>query len=120
MTDLTFTSLVSKLPANAITASGGDVLISVRAVMGEATVALTDPKIGEFISKFLDAAGAAQNDWNAINNPKYRSYNPPAASTPFRDTTTGLYRATFTYTVSVDIPLNRDQVVAVQASQAGF
>ena len=120
MSDLTFANLSAKLPANSVTASGGDITISVRAVMGEASVVIGDQKIGEFISKILEAAAAAQTDHNAINNPKYRSYNPPVASTPFRDQTTGQFRATFTYTTAVDIPLDRNQVVAVQTQQAIF
>ena len=120
MADLSFQTLVSKLPAGSLTEAGGNVTISIRAVMGEATVALTDQKIGEFISKFLDACAAAQNDWNAVNNPKFRSYNAPSASTPFLKPGTTQYAASFTYTTTVDIPLNRDVVDAVEASAVGF
>lgn len=120
MPDLTFQALQTKLPANSISAASGDLLISVKAVMGEAAVALTEQKLGEFISKLLDAAAAAQNDWNAINNPKFRSYNQPSASVPYIPPNTTTYVATFTYTTTVDIPLNRDVVSAVEAGAVGF
>ena len=120
MADLTFTALSAKLPANSITSQSGDLLISVKAVMGESSVALTDQKIGEFFSKLLDAAGSAQTDHNAVATPKFRSYNNPVASAPFRNSTTGLYEATFTYTLAVNIPLNRDSVNAVESTTATF
>lgn len=120
MADLTFSSLVSKLPSDAITASGGDVLISVKKVMGESGANLSDQKLGEFLSKILEAASKAQDDWNAVSTPKFRSYNPPSAGTPVRNPTTGEYSATFTYTISVNIPLNRDTVDAVETSVTGF
>lgn len=120
MADLTFQALQTKLPANSLSSASGDLMISVKAVMGEATVSLTDQKLGEFVSKLLDAAAAAQNDWNAINNPKFRSYNSPSASTPYIPANSSTYVATFTYTTIVDIPLNRDVVSAVEASAVGF
>ncbi len=120
MADLSFTALASKLPSGSITSQSGDLLVSVKAVMGEASVNLTDQKIGEFFSKLLDAASNAQIDHNAVATPKFRSYNAPVASAPFRDSTTGLYEATFTYTLSVNIPLNRDNVSAVESTLTGF
>lgn len=120
MSDLSFTAIQSKLPSGAMTAASGDITISLKAVMGEASVALTDQKVGEFVSKFLDACAAAQNDWNAINTPKYRSYNVPSASTPYLRSGSTQYSASFTYTTIVDIPLNRDVVDAVEASAVGF
>lgn len=88
--------------------------------MGEANVALTDQKIGEFLSKLMDAASSAQTDHNAVATPKFRSYNSPVASAPFRNATTQLYEATFTYTLSVNIPLNRDSVNAVETTTSAF
>lgn len=120
MPDLTFSNVAAKLPANSITASGGDVMISVRTVMGEANAALSDQKLGEFLAKFLEACSKAQTDYNAINNPKFRSYNPPAAGAPFYDTDTQNYHSTFTYTVSVDIPLNQNEVFAVETNVPSF
>jgi hypothetical protein len=120
MPDLTFTALSAKLPANSITSQSGDLLVSVKAVMGEANVALTDQKIGEFFSKLLDAASNAQIDHNAVATPKFRSYNSPVASAPFKNPTTQLYEATFTYTLSVNIPLNRDSVNAVETTATTF
>lgn len=120
MADLAFNALVSKLPSGAIIADSGDVLISVRKVMGETGANLTDQKLGEFLSKILEACSKAQDDWNAVNSPKFRSYNAPSAGTPVRNATTGEYSATFTYTISVNIPLNRDTVDAVETTVTGF
>lgn len=120
MADLTFTALAAKLPANSITSSGGDLLVSVKTVMGEANVALTDQKIGEFFSKLLDAASTAQIDHNAVATPKFRSYNSPVASAPFLNSTTGIYEATFTYTLTVNFPLNKDTVNAVESTATTF
>lgn len=120
MPDLTFSNVSAKLPSNSITASDGDVLISVKAVCGESSVNLSDQKLGEFLAKFLEACSKAQTDYNAINTPKFRSYNPPAAGAPFVDSDSGDYYSTFTYTVSVDIPLNRDTAHAVETNVSGF
>lgn len=120
MADLTFAALKTKLPEGSITASAGDLLISVQSVMGEASVGLNDQKIGEFFSKILEAASKAQNDWNAINNPKFRSYNSPSTSAPYLDPETGNYVSSFTYTLVVNIPLNRDNVDAVETSSGIF
>ena len=120
MADLSFTALAAKLPANSIVSDSGDLLVSVKAVMNEANVALTDQKIGEFFSKLLDAASAAQTDHNAVQTPKFRSYNSPVASAPFINSTTGTYEATFTYTLSINIPLNRDSVNAVESTTSAF
>lgn len=120
MPDLTFTQVAAQLPANSITLSGSDVVISTRLIMGETTVALADQKIGEFISKLLDACSKAQDAHNASNNPKFRSYNAPSSGTPTRNPTTGEFSSTFTYTVSVNIPLNRNTVDAVETQITGF
>lgn len=120
MPDLTFNALKAKLPANAVTAANGDVLISVKAVMGESSVVIDDQKVGECIAKILDAASLAQNDHNAVNTPKFRSYNAPSTGAPFRNPTTGIYYSTFTYSLSVQIPLNRDTVDAVESTVSDF
>lgn len=118
MADLTFTQVQSKLPAGSITldSANSDVKISLKALMGETAVALNDAKVGELISKFLDACASAQTDYNAnAANPKdLRSYNAPTASAPVRDTTTGAYSSTFNYTVSVQVPLDKNAAVAVE------
>lgn len=118
MSDLTFTQLVAQLPTNAIVADApnNDVKISLKALMGESTVALTDEKVGEFISKFLDACAAAQTAFNAnvSNTYDFRSYPSASAGSPVKDATTGQYSATFTYTCSLSIPLNRDTVNALK------
>ena len=120
MADINFTALASKLPANAITFANGDATVSIKTVMGEASVAASDQKVGEFLAKLLDACGLAQNDHNAVNTPKFRSYNAPATSAPFRNPITGIYASTFTYSLSVNIPLNRDTVDAVETTVSDF
>lgn len=118
MSDLTFTKVAAKLPANSIVADGAnnDVKISLKALMGETSVSLTDEKVGEFISKFLDACSAAQTDFNAdsANTFDLRSYPSPSAGSPIRDSTTGNFSATFTYTVSLSVPLDKNTVNALK------
>jgi len=120
MADLTFTQIAATAPANAITldADNNDVVISLKALMGETSVALADPKVGEAISKLLDAASAAQVAYNADsgNAKDLRSYPAPSVGTPVRDTTSGVYSSTFTYTTSVAIPLNKDTVAALEVA----
>lgn len=118
MADLTFTNVAAKLPVGAIVddAANTDVKISLKALMGETSVALTDPKVGEAISKLLDGCANAQTDYNADagNSTDLRSYPTPTAGTPVRNASTGVYSSTFTYTVSVAVPLNRDSAEALQ------
>lgn len=89
MADLTLTQLQAKLPAGALTldAANNDVKLSLKALMNEATVALTDTKVGEAISKLLDGAASAQSDYNAdaANLKDLRSYPAPAVGTPIKD-----------------------------------
>lgn len=118
MADLKFSQIQAKLPANAITYDSAttDVRISLKALMGESSVQLTDAKVGEAISKLLDACAAAQLDYNVDSaNPKdLRSYNAAIASSPVKDATTGIYASTFNYTVSVQIPLDKNTVNALE------
>lgn len=120
MADLTFTLVQGKLPANAIVYDSGttDVRISLKALMGETSVALADAKVGEAISKLLDACAAAQTDYNAnVANPKdLRSYPSPTVGAPIRDSTTGIYSSTFTYSTSLSMPLNKDTVSALEVA----
>lgn len=120
MPDLSFNSLAAQLPSGAVTASGGDVLISAKAVMGETSVAIGDQKIGELLAKLLEACSQAQDAYNAVYTPKFRSYNPPSAGTPTRNSTTGEYYSTFTYTMSINVPLNNDIATAVETNVSGF
>ncbi|WP_416671546.1 hypothetical protein [Egbenema bharatensis] len=116
MADLSPANVLAKLPANSIIEdlANNDVRISMKAVMGEASVDLDDEKIGEFITKFLDACAAAQVEYNQSPDPDLRSYPNPTASAPIRNATTGEYASTFTYTVSLAIPLDKSVVTALQ------
>lgn len=120
MADLTLTQLAAVAPANAITLDAGnsDVVISLKALMGETGVALSDAKVGEMLSKLLDAASAAQVAYNADagNAKDLRSYPAPTVGTPIKDATSGVYSSTFTYTTSVAIPLNKDTVSALETA----
>lgn len=121
MADLNFSQVQSKLPSNALVASGSDIVISAKALMGESAVALTDQKIGEFLSKLLDAVSRAQTDYNAASNPTdFRSYPTPVASAPILNPTTGIYYSSFTYTITVQAPLNRDSVEALETAPNSF
>ncbi|MCU0525165.1 MAG: hypothetical protein MUF72_10100 [Elainella sp. Prado103] len=114
MPDLTFTQLQSRLPANSIVSASGDVTISLRAVMGETTVALTDQKVAEALSKLLEAANRAQDDYNAnpSNAQDLRSYPAPSSGAPVRDSS-GIWYSVFNYTLSVRMNINRDFVDAI-------
>ena len=120
MADLTFNQVKATALANAIVAdvANNDVVISLKALMGEASVALADAKVGEALSKLLDACASAQVAYNADagNAKDLRSYPLPSVGTPIRDTTTGVYSSTFTYTTSVAIPLNKDTVAALEVA----
>ena len=116
MPDLSFTEVQAKLPSGTIVAdtTNNDVKISLKALMNESSVAMADEKVGEAIAKFLDACASAQDDYNTStsNTEDLQSYPAPAAGAPIRNTL-GVYESTFAYTVSVNVPLNRDQIQAV-------
>lgn len=120
MADLTFTQLQAQALAGAIVDdnTNNDVKISLKALMGETAVDLTDTKVGEAISKLLDACSAAQIAYNADagNAKDLRSYPAPSVGTPIKDATSGVYSSTFTYSTSVAIPLNKDTVTALEVA----
>jgi hypothetical protein len=113
--DLTLAQLDAQLPASAMTVSGSDVIISLKDLMGETSVALADAKVSEFISKLLDACAKAQNVYNAANatnDPDLNSFPSPIAGIPTQDTA-GDWFTTFTHTVNVQVPLNRNETTGV-------
>ena len=118
MADLTLAQVAAKLPAGALVADApnNDVKLSLKALMNEASVTLTDPKVGEFLAKLIDGATLAQIDYNADegNTLKIRSYPTPTLGTPLRDETSGVFFVNFTYNVQVAAPLDRDQFEAIQ------
>lgn len=121
MADLTFTQLQTAAPVGAIVddAANSDVVISLKALMGEATVDLTDAKVGEALAKLLNSCASAQATYNGANasgDPDLRSYPRPTAGAPILDAATGLYTSTFTYTVSVGIPVNLDNTSALMTA----
>lgn len=118
MTDLRFQDVLAHLPAGAIVfdSANTDVLISLKSLLGESTVTPSDAKVAEAISKFLDGCSKAQSTYNADTSKPtdLRSYNPPTVGVPTADSN-GVYAATFTYVVSVKIPLNKDSTVAIES-----
>jgi len=118
MPDLNFTQLAARLPANSIVSASGDVTISLRAAMGETTVALTDQKVGEALSKLLEAASRAQDDYNAnpSNAQDLRSYPAPSSGAPVRDST-GVWYSVFNYSIAVRMNIDRNFVDAIADPQ---
>lgn len=84
-TDLTFDELNVALGGAAITQSGDDITISVKAVTGDTKTALTDEGVIEAIYKLSVACAAAQNLANEtlevgerLNTFTGGSFSPPA------------------------------------------
>lgn len=112
MADLTFDELRDKLPANSISATADDVTISLKTVMGEAAIQLTDAKVAEALSKLLSAASQAQTDYNAANSSSQLSAYPASRnSVPVADGNGGHY-ITRTHFVTVRIPLDASEISA--------
>lgn len=114
MPDLSFNQVDDNLPAGAIIddAANTDVKISVKALLGEPAVSLADGKISEFVSKFLDACSKAQSSYNTAQAVDLNSYPAPIPGIPVQDDQ-GNWYATFTHTVSVNVPLNRNETSGV-------
>ena len=113
MADLTISNLVDKLPAGVATETADDVTISLKTLMGEASVQLATEGVAEFISKLLTAANAAQVDYNAVDtNTDLTSYPAPTFGNPVSDGAGG-FLARRNHTVSVAIPLDVDATTAV-------
>lgn len=113
--DLSLAQLDAQLPAAAMVEANGDVVISLKALMGEAAVALTDAKTSEFVSKLLDACAKAQVAYNAANpanDADLNSYPSPIAGVPIQDEA-GNWYSSFTHTVSVNVPLSRNETTGV-------
>jgi hypothetical protein len=116
MSDISFAEL--SLEANdAITASGNLLTIDVTKLMGEATIALTDRKVAEFLTNLLDAAHDAQVTYNAdtANTRDIESYGAPTSGIPVRDATTGEFSIVSNYTFSSEAPLDKSRTRAVLA-----
>jgi hypothetical protein len=115
MADLLLSQLDAQLPAAAMVEASGDVTISLKALMGESAVALTDAKVSEFVSKLLDACSKAQvayNAGNGANDADLNSFPSPIAGIPIQDEA-GEWYSSFTHTVSVNVPLSRNDTTGV-------
>ena len=114
MADLTFTILADQLPANAIVEDGAnnDVTISLKALMGETAVVLTDEKVSEAISKLLSGASAAQAAYNGTDpapaNPLNGFPNPTRANPVTLGD--GSIVSVKTHTVRVAVPLQESEI----------
>lgn len=114
MADLTLQLLSDALPAGAIIddTANTDVKISLKALIGEASVSMSSEKLAESIAKLLNGANAAQTEFNTTAPTPITSYPVPSFAAPTLQTD-GNYYARRTYTVSVMAPLNLDEVVAI-------
>jgi hypothetical protein len=110
MADLTLTQLAAKLPANSFTETADDVTISLKTLMGEASVQLADTKVAEFLSKTLAGAANAQVDYNTANpNAQLNSYPQPNFGVP-TDDGNGNFIATRTHTLTAGVPTDLDEI----------
>ena len=112
MADLTLQQLADAAPEDAITVSGSDVVISLGTLTGESTLSLTDEKVGEALSKLLQAAADAQTEYNQTASAQLNSYPTPTLGTPIADDS-GQFFSTKTHTVTIQAPLNLDEITGV-------
>lgn len=114
MPDLSFANLQAALPDGAITAdvSNNDVLISLKVLMNEASISISDTKVSEAISKLLSACTKAQDTFNESASTDLNSFPQPIAGIPQQDNN-GNWYVVFTHNISVLVPLNRDSTAAV-------
>jgi hypothetical protein len=112
--DLTFGLLASSLPDDSIIvdAANNDIKISLKALMDETAVTISDSKVSEFVSKLLDGCSKAQSNFNASSSTDLNSYPAPTPGIPTQDAN-GIWYASFTHTVTVNVPLNRNETSGV-------
>ncbi|NJL39029.1 MAG: hypothetical protein HC833_21840 [Leptolyngbyaceae cyanobacterium RM1_406_9] len=112
--DLTFANLETAVPSGAIfrDETNSDIKISLKALMGENAVNWGDAKVSEAISKLLDGCSKAQTAFNAASATDLNSYPAPTPGIPTQDAD-GNWYASFTHTVTVNIPLNRNETSGV-------
>jgi hypothetical protein len=117
MADLSFANLNTANGTPFITASGSQLTIDCSALMGEATIALTDTKVAEFMTRLMDTAAAAQIAYNAnpANPSDITSYPEPFAGVPTRDPSDGVFYVASTYSFTSRAPLNKAASTAVTA-----
>jgi hypothetical protein len=117
MTDLTFGNLNTALGGSAISASGSSLTIDCSVLMGESAIALTDAKVAEFLTRFLEAAANAQDTFNEnpANTTKLSSYPQPVSGIPFFDPASNNYFVSSTYSFQSQAPLNKAATTAVTA-----
>ncbi len=112
MADLTIQQVIDKLPAGSATETADDVTISLKTLMGEASVQLADEKTAEFLTKLLGACASAQVDYNAANETNLTGYPNPTFGTPTADNSGGIFSRR-THTVTVNVPVDVDETVGV-------
>ena len=105
--DLTFDELNNILGGAAISHSGDDIIISVKAVTGDTKAALTNDGVIECMYKLTEACAAAQNAANEAleNGEKLNSFTGGSFSPPADG------YVTVTRSQTVRIPLNTATVV---------
>ncbi|MDX2254677.1 MAG: hypothetical protein NW214_04095 [Pseudanabaenaceae cyanobacterium bins.39] len=117
MADLSFADLNTALGGSGITASGSSLTIDCSVLMGETSIALSDEKVAEFITRLLDAAADAEETYNAdpANTTKINSYPQPISGVPFVDPATNDFYVSSTYSFQSRAPLNKAATTAVTA-----
>lgn len=110
--DLNFNNLKNALPQGAITASGNDVLISVKSLIGEESIDLSTAKVSELIAKLLNGCAQAQTVFNNGNQVDINSYPQPVPGIPQMDSE-GQYYTSFVYSVAIRVPLDINEASAM-------
>ncbi|MGJ3253694.1 MAG: hypothetical protein ACFE0J_21545 [Elainellaceae cyanobacterium] len=107
MPDFSFDLLRQKLPTNAIVSDGAnsDVVVSLKALMGESSVGLTDTKVGEAVHKLLLACQQAQSTHNETATPAMNAF-PTVTPGTARQGSDGNWYSTFNHTVAIRVPLD--------------
>jgi hypothetical protein len=112
MADLSFQQLLDELPADSIEENAGTVTINLNNLTGEATLALSDTKVTESVSKLLKGCEDAQATYNAANVGSELNTYPASNFGVPTDDGSGNLVATRTHNVTASVPLNVDEITA--------
>ncbi len=116
MADITFAQLNTALGDTVFSASGSTISIDCQKLMGESSIALSDEKVAEFLSRILDAANDAQTAYNSnpANTVDLAAYPGPISGTAIDDGN-GNFFVNSSYTLNVAVPLQRSATSAAIA-----
>lgn len=114
--DLKFSDLNTAQGATFISVSGSTITFDCDDLMGESSIALSDEKVAEFLTRLLDLANKAQTTYNTANpNDLLASYPAGFGGVPELDTTDNTYYVTTTQTLVSRAPLNKNATTGVPA-----